>query len=149
MAMKPAVAMKKIKSVMAKHERGETKADEKRESPKFEKLERMLGAERHGAGDKMPNHGKAKKAAQFLVKHETESMKGGAGDKLTTKERKGLPKSSFALPGKRAYPMPDRAHAANAKARAAQFASPAEKAKIDAKANKMLYGSSKGPKGKK
>jgi len=34
--------------------------------------------------------------------------------------------------------MPDRAHAANAKARAAQFASPAEKAKIDAKANRIL-----------
>jgi hypothetical protein len=34
--------------------------------------------------------------------------------------------------------MPDRAHAANAKARAAQHASPAEKAKIDAKANRIL-----------
>jgi hypothetical protein len=35
---------------------------------------------------------------------------------LSTKQRKALPKSDFALPGKRAYPMPDAGHAANAKA---------------------------------
>lgn len=62
---------------------------------------------------------------------------------LTTKRRKALPKSSFGLPGKRAYPMPDKAHAANAKARATQQVakgnlSASAKAKIDAKANKML-----------
>lgn len=39
---------------------------------------------------------------------------------LTTKQRKRLPKKKFGLPGKRAYPMPDRSHAANAKARANQ-----------------------------
>ena len=37
--------------------------------------------------------------------------------KLTTKEREALPKSDFGLPGKKAYPMPDKSHAANAKAR--------------------------------
>lgn len=63
--------------------------------------------------------------------------------KLTSKKRKSLPKSTFGLPGKRAYPMPDRSHAANAKARASQQVasgnlSPASKAKIDAKANKIL-----------
>ena len=63
--------------------------------------------------------------------------------KLTTKSRSKLPDSAFAGPG-RSYPIPDKAHAANAKARAAQFASPAEKAKIDARANKVL-----GKKGKK
>lgn len=63
--------------------------------------------------------------------------------KLTTAARKKLPASEFAGPG-RSYPIPDKAHAANAKARAAQFASPALKAKVDAKANKML-----GKKGKK
>lgn len=57
---------------------------------------------------------------------------------LTTKARKNIPSSQFGLPGKRAYPMPDRAHAANAKARAAQFATLEEKAEIDAKANKIL-----------
>ena len=39
---------------------------------------------------------------------------------LKSKQRKALPKSDFGEPGKRAYPMPDRAHAANAKARAKQ-----------------------------
>lgn len=57
---------------------------------------------------------------------------------LSAKARKTIPSSQFGLPDSRAYPMPDRAHAANAKSRAAQFASPAEKKAIDAKANKML-----------
>jgi hypothetical protein len=39
---------------------------------------------------------------------------------LTTAQRKGLKKSTFGLPGERKYPMPDRAHAINAKARARQ-----------------------------
>lgn len=51
--------------------------------------------------------------------------------KLTTKARKALPDSAFAGPG-RSYPIEDRAHAANAKARASQFASPAVKAQVDA-----------------
>jgi len=68
--------------------------------------------------------------------------------KLTTKARKALPKSSFGEPGKRAYPMPDKSHAANAKARASQAVnagrmSPSTESKIDAKANKVL-GKSKG-----
>lgn len=63
--------------------------------------------------------------------------------KLTTKSRKKLKKSTFGLPGERKYPMPDKSHAANAKARATQMVkkgklSPASKAKIDAKANKIL-----------
>jgi hypothetical protein len=66
---------------------------------------------------------------------------------LTTKARKNLPKSDFGLPGSRKFPMPDRAHAANAKARASQQVakgnlSPASKAKIDAKANRILGKSS-------
>lgn len=36
--------------------------------------------------------------------------------KLTTKARKAIPSQEFALPGRR-YPIEDRAHAANAKAR--------------------------------
>ena len=63
--------------------------------------------------------------------------------KLTTKARKAIPKSEFGMPGSRSYPMPDKAHAANAKARATQMVnagklSPSSKAKIDAKANKIL-----------
>lgn len=61
---------------------------------------------------------------------------------LTTKARKNLPKSDFAGPD-RSYPVNDRAHAANAKARASQQydkgnLSKSAKEKIDAKANKVL-----------
>lgn len=63
--------------------------------------------------------------------------------KLSTKSRNKLAKTEFGMPGSRSYPMPDKAHAANAKARATQMVkagklSPSAKAKIDAKANKML-----------
>lgn len=62
--------------------------------------------------------------------------------KLTTKQRKKLPNSVFAGPD-RSYPVNDKSHAANAKARASQMVkkgklSPSSKAKIDAKANKVL-----------
>ena len=70
--------------------------------------------------------------------------------KLTAAKRKKIPKSEFGLPGQRKYPMPDRSHAANAKARAEQMEnkgkiSASTKAKIDAKANKIL-GKTKGKK---
>ena len=39
---------------------------------------------------------------------------------LTARHRKTLKKLQFALPASRKYPIHDRAHAANAKARAAQ-----------------------------
>lgn len=63
--------------------------------------------------------------------------------KLTTAKRQSLPKSEFGLPGKKAYPMPDKAHAANAKARASQMVakgllSANQRAEINAKANKKL-----------
>ncbi len=57
---------------------------------------------------------------------------------LTTKARKSLPKSTFGLPSKRAYPMPDRQHAALAKAYATRYATPGQRATIDAKANRIL-----------
>lgn len=62
---------------------------------------------------------------------------------LSSAERKRLPSSAFGEPGKRAYPMPDRAHAANAKARASQAVkagrmSKAEESKIDARADRRL-----------
>lgn len=49
--------------------------------------------------------------------------------KLTTKKRKSLKKSSFALPGKR-YPINDANHARNALARVSQYGTPAEKARV-------------------
>lgn len=63
--------------------------------------------------------------------------------KLTTKARKALPKSAFALPGEKKFPVPDKKHAANAKARATQMVkkgklSKSAKGKIDAKANGLL-----------
>ncbi len=59
--------------------------------------------------------------------------------KLTTRARNALPASKFAGPN-RTYPIPDKAHAANAKARATQFAGPKLKARVDAKANAKLRG---------
>ena len=63
--------------------------------------------------------------------------------KLTTKKRNKIPKSEFGLPGQRKYPMPDKSHAANAKARATQMVkkgklSAGAKQEIDAKANRVL-----------
>jgi hypothetical protein len=62
---------------------------------------------------------------------------------LKAARRNKLPESKFGLPGSRKYPMPDRSHAANAKARASQMVSkgklsPASAAKIRAKANRIL-----------
>lgn len=59
--------------------------------------------------------------------------------------RNSLPASEFGLPGARKYPMPDRSHAANAKARATQMVnkgklSSGSAAKIRAKANRILGG---------
>jgi hypothetical protein len=63
--------------------------------------------------------------------------------KLKAKTRAKLPSSEFGLPGEKKYPMPDKSHAANAKARASQMAkkgklSPSAKAEIDAKANRII-----------
>lgn len=62
--------------------------------------------------------------------------------KLTSKDRNSLPAGKFAGPD-RSYPVPDKSHAANAKARASQAEnagrmSASEKAKIDAKADRVL-----------
>jgi hypothetical protein len=64
---------------------------------------------------------------------------------LKAARRNKLPASKFGLPGSRKYPMPDRSHAANAKARATQqvkagHLSPAAAARIRAKANRILHG---------
>jgi hypothetical protein len=63
--------------------------------------------------------------------------------KLSSAQRKSMPKSEFGLPGKKAYPMPDASHAANAKARASQAVnagrmSPGTEDKIDAKADRVM-----------
>lgn len=67
--------------------------------------------------------------------------------RLTAKARKNIKPSKFGLPGKKGkpgkYPMPDREHAANAKARATQQVakgnlSPEQAAKIRHKADAVL-----------
>ena len=62
---------------------------------------------------------------------------------LNTDARKKLPKSKFAEPDKRKYPIENKPHARNAKARASQAQnagriSKAEEAKIDKKADAVL-----------
>jgi hypothetical protein len=62
---------------------------------------------------------------------------------LTEKQRDKLPDSKFGLPEEHKYPMPDKSHARNAKARASQQVdkgnlSKADEKKIDRKADKIL-----------
>lgn len=62
---------------------------------------------------------------------------------LKAKSRNKMKDKTFGLPDERKYPMPDKSHAQNAKARASQQLkkgniTPEEKKKIDAKANKKL-----------
>ncbi len=62
---------------------------------------------------------------------------------LKEKNRDSLKSSTFGLPEERKYPMPDKSHAANAKARASQQVhkgnlTKAEERKIDRKADQVL-----------
>ncbi|HLO35826.1 MAG TPA: hypothetical protein VK194_07080 [Candidatus Deferrimicrobium sp.] len=62
---------------------------------------------------------------------------------LTEKKRDQLADSTFGLPEEHKYPMPDKAHARNAKARASQQEkkgnlTESEKTKIDRKADRIL-----------
>ena len=63
--------------------------------------------------------------------------------RLKTSTRDKLPDKDFAEPDKRAYPIENKAHARNAKARASQQVkagrmSKAEESRIDKKADKVL-----------
>jgi len=63
--------------------------------------------------------------------------------KLSTSKKSAEPKGECGLPEERKYPMPDAAHAKNAKARASQAEnagklSAADKKKVDSKADKVL-----------
>ena len=63
--------------------------------------------------------------------------------KLKASTRNALADRGFGLPGQRKYPMPDKSHAANAKARATQMVkrgklSASSAATIRAKANRIL-----------
>ena len=63
--------------------------------------------------------------------------------KMDEAKRDSLKDSQFGLPDERKYPMPDKAHARNAKARASQQEnkgnlSKADEHKVDRKADKVL-----------
>ena len=70
--------------------------------------------------------------------------------KLTTKQRKSLPKSSFAIPGiqtrdvngddRRAYPIENASHARNALARVSQHGTPEEKRRVRAAVHRRYPG---------
>lgn len=51
---------------------------------------------------------------------------------ITQKQKNSLPKSDFAIPERRAYPIPDEAHARNALSRVAVNGTPTEKARVRA-----------------
>lgn len=56
--------------------------------------------------------------------------------KLTAKQRSKIPKSKFAMPGKRAYPIDTKARARNALARVSQFGTKAQQKKVRAAVTK-------------
>jgi hypothetical protein len=69
---------------------------------------------------------------------------------LSSKQRKNLSKSSFAIPSKApgpgSYPIPDRSHAQNALARAEQNATPQEKKQVKAAVARKYPSMGKGKK---
>lgn len=64
--------------------------------------------------------------------------------KLTGKKRKRLPASAFAYPGKRAYPINDKAHARAALSRAASKKTSGSYAHVAAAVNRRYPGMAKG-----
>lgn len=67
---------------------------------------------------------------------------------MKAEKRRKLKRSQFGLPGKRKYPMPDKEHAVNAKARAKQQRKRGKLSKsaydtVVAKANRVIRRSSK------
>jgi len=76
--------------------------------------------------------------------------------RLTAAQRKKIPKSQMGVPSKAtkkggavsgSYPMPDKAHARAAKSFVSRYGTPAEKARVNAKADRIL-GKGKASKGK-
>lgn len=52
--------------------------------------------------------------------------------KITSRGRKRMKSTTFAIPSKRKYPIPDASHARNALARVAQHGTPSEKRQVRA-----------------
>ena len=66
--------------------------------------------------------------------------------KLTYGERKSLGNSTFAIPSKRKYPIPDASHARDALARVSGNGTPAEKKQVRAAVHKKFPSIGKGKK---
>lgn len=60
--------------------------------------------------------------------------------KLTTKMRKNLPDSAFAIPATREYPIMDRTHAIDALARVEANGTPQQKAQVKAAVKRRYPG---------
>ena len=60
--------------------------------------------------------------------------------KLSYAARKKLPRSGFAFPGTRKYPLPDISHGRNALGRVSQFGSSSEKARVRAAVHRRYPG---------
>ncbi len=58
--------------------------------------------------------------------------------KLTSSQRRHMSLRTFAVPSRRAFPIPDKSHARAALSRIGYARSPAERAAIRKKANAML-----------
>ena len=65
------------------------------------------------------------------------------GGRLTTATRNALPGKDFALPGRR-YPIENRSHGINAKARVEQHGTPEEKRKVLAAVRRKFPGIGQG-----
>jgi hypothetical protein len=81
---------------------------------------------------------RAPKPSGRVARSRDDAENAGMSKNLSTKDRKKLSKKSFALPEKRKYPIPDKAHARNALARVAQNGTPAEQKKVKAAVKKRF-----------
>ena len=112
---------------------GLSKLKKKRHAP-------MMGAEGGGGDDEPPPAPTGNRAAlEEAMKYGTGRGLGKVAEELSAAARKHIKDKNFALPDKR-YPIEDKAHARNALARAAQHASPDEKAQIKDKVHKKYPG---------
>ena len=122
-----------IEKKYAKKERGEIDKDD----PRWKHRDYHTGM-----------HGEEKEVSP-LIKATIDKIHSMREDKLSYKERQGLPKGDFALPGKGSgpegkqggsYPIPDESHARNALARVSQHGTSSEKAQVKAAVEKKFPG---------
>lgn len=78
----------------------------------------------------MRQRGMVPESALYPQRPFRETLERTSEAEMTTKQRNRLPKTAFAIPEDRAYPINDLAHARNALARVAQFGSPEEQRRV-------------------